>query len=89
MTKDEILKQMKEKFDKEAERYMNEVSKMINSKELNIHTFDEITSNSINNIRNEYKDTGSLLLESVSDEKNKPNCKKCHGEMKLLKKNKR
>lgn len=86
MTKEEILKSIKEKFEAEVNAYTKTVQEMIEKKELNIHTLDKVTGMSIGNIINGYKEACSLYMDAVGEDEREPNCKDCGKRMKKVKK---
>lgn len=88
MTREEILKTVQEKFETEVNAYFKKVNEMINNKTININTLDNVTSMSLSNITNGYKEACSLWMNAVSDEGVEPDCPECKKKMKRVKKNK-
>lgn len=88
MTKEEILQQLKLKFEKEAEEYISKVSTMMDDEKLTIHSLDEVTSKSILNMKDNYRGTSELILESDIEVKDVPECSDCGQKMKRVKKTK-
>lgn len=86
MTKEEILQQLKEKFEKEAEEYLDKVSKMMDDEKLTIHSLDNVTSESIENMQDNYRGTSELILEANIESRNIPKCSNCDQNMKRVKK---